>query len=143
MERKMTADVNMEVPETAREFIKRAATTAKERAADARVSVEQVTAAIESAAGGSVRETAKIGRAIQNAVCEEVDALLDGVGHLATAKSFGEAFHMQSDYVHGRVAATARHGWAIVSYMSELVLEAAEFANKKSSEKAQPNAQAI
>jgi hypothetical protein len=42
---------------------------------------------------------------------------------------------MQSDYVHGRLAATARHGWAIVSYLSELVLEAAEFANKKSSEK--------
>jgi hypothetical protein len=95
MERKMTADVNMEVPETAREFIKRAATTAKERAADARVSVEQVTAAIESATGDSVRETAKIGRAIQNAVYEEVDALLDGVEHLATAKSFGEVFHMQ------------------------------------------------
>jgi hypothetical protein len=90
MERKMTADVNMEVPETAREFIKRAATTAKERAADARVSVEQVTAAIESATGDSVRETAKIGRAIQM-----VDALLDGVEHLATAKSFGEVFHMQ------------------------------------------------
>src|SRR5262245_3488488 len=56
MERKMTADVNMEVRETAREVITRAATTAKERAADARDSVEHVTAAIENAAGGSVRD---------------------------------------------------------------------------------------
>jgi hypothetical protein len=143
MDRKMTADVNVEVPEAAREFVKRAASTAKERAADARVSVEQVTAAIENTAGGSVSEIAKIGRAIQNAVYEEVDALLDGVELLATAKSFGEAFHMQSDYVNGRVAATAGRGWAVVSYLSELVLEAAKFANKKSSENAQPKAQAV
>jgi hypothetical protein len=143
MEREMTADPNVEVPEAAREFVKRTASAAKERAADTRVSVEQVTAAIENAAAGSVNATARIGRAIQNAVYEEVDALLDGIEHLAGAKSFGEAFHMQSDYFHGRVAATAERGWAIVNYVSELVLEAARFANKESSENAQANTQAL
>jgi hypothetical protein len=139
----MTVDAKMEVPQAAREFVKRAASAAKERAADARVGVEEVTAAIENAAGGSVNETAKIGRAIQNAVYEEVDALLEGIEHLASAKSFGVAFHMQSNYFHGRAAATAARGCAIVNYVSELVLEAAKFANKKSSENTQGHAQAV
>ena len=91
----MTANAEMKVPQAAREFVKRAASEAKERAADTRVGVEEMTAAIENAAGGSVNEAAKIRRAIQNAVYEEVDALLDDVEHLATAKSFGEAFHMR------------------------------------------------
>lgn len=139
----MTFDAKMEVPKAAREFVKRAATAAKERAADARVGVEEVTAAIENAAGGSVNETAKIGRAIQNAVYEETDALLDGIEHLASAKSFGEAFHIQSDYFHECATATAARGWAIVNYVSELVLEAAKFANKKSSENVPVHAQAV
>jgi hypothetical protein len=143
MERKMTANAEMEVPQVPREFVKRAATAAKERAADTRVGVEEMTAAIENAAGGSINETAKIGRAIQNAVYEEVDALLDGIEQLASTKSFGEAFHKQSDYFHGRAAATTARGWAIVNYVTELVLEAAKFANKKSSANAQEQAQAV
>jgi hypothetical protein len=81
----------------------------------------------------SVNEAAKIGRAIQNAVYEEVDALSDSIEQLASAKSFGEVFHNQSDYFHGRAAATTARGWAIINYVSELVLEAAKVANKKSS----------
>jgi Phasin protein len=143
MERKMTADAEMKVPQAAREFVKRAASEARERAADTRVGLEEMTAAIENAAGGSVNEAVKIGRAIQNAVYEEVDALLDGIEQLASAKSFGEAFHEQSDYFHGRAAATTARGWAIINYVSELVLEAAKFANKKSSANAQVQTQAV
>jgi hypothetical protein len=143
MERKMTANAEMKVPQAAREFVKRAASEAKERAADTRVGVEEMTAAIENAAGGSVNEAAKIRRAIQNAVYEEVDALLDGIEQLASAKSFGEAFHKQSDYFHGRAAATTARGWAIINYVSELVLEAAKFANKKCSANAQVQTQAV
>jgi hypothetical protein len=132
----MTADPNVEVPRTTREFVKHAATVAKDRAADARVAAESITAAIEKAAVGSVDATAEIGRAIQNAVHEEVDALLNGIERLASAKSFGEAFHVQSDYVHGRVAATAERGRAIVNSMRELVLETTRFANKSATENA-------
>ena len=50
---------------------------------------------------------------------------------------------LRSNYFHGRAAATAARGWAIVNYVSELVLEAAKFANKKSSENTQGHAQAV
>jgi hypothetical protein len=118
MERKMTSDVlgNMEVPEAAREFVKSAASAAKERAADAQVGVEKVTATIETAAASSVREAAKVSRAIQNAVYEEIDAALNGIQKLATVKSFGEIIHLQSDYLHNRVDVTvarARADWRI------------------------------
>jgi hypothetical protein len=49
----------------------------------------------------------------------------------------------QADYFYGRAAATTARGWAIVNYVSELVLEARKFANKKSSSNAQVQAQAV
>jgi protein-disulfide isomerase-like protein with CxxC motif len=58
---------NMEVPEAAREFVKKQAETAKVRAADFHAGSEKVTAAIETAVSGSVTEAAKISRNIQQA----------------------------------------------------------------------------
>jgi phasin len=145
MERKMTSDVlgNMEVPEAAREFVKSAASAAKERAADAQVGVEKVTATIETAAASSVSEAAKVSRAIQNAVYEEIDAALNGIQKLATAKSFGEIIHLQSDYLHNRVDVTVARARAIGGYLSELVHDAANLANRTSSKGARLDTQAI
>src|ERR1700753_1633323 len=53
---------NLEVPETAREFVKKQAVTAKERAADFYAGSEKATGVIESAVTGSVSEVAKISR---------------------------------------------------------------------------------
>ena|SRR5207247_6406911 len=50
---------NMEVPEAARDFVKKQAETAKVRAADLHAGSEKVTAAIETAVAGSVSETAR------------------------------------------------------------------------------------
>jgi hypothetical protein len=141
----MTTDVlgNVEVPVAAREFIKSAASAAKERASSAQVGVEKVTAAIESAAASSVSEAAKVSRAIQNVVYEEIDAALDGIQKLATGKSFGEIIHVQLDYFHNRVDATVARARAIGGYLSELVHETANFANKTSSKGARLDAHAI
>ena len=51
---------NMEVPEAAREFVKKQAETDKVRAADMHAGSEKVTSAIETAVAGSVSEAAKI-----------------------------------------------------------------------------------
>ena len=59
---------NMEVPEVAREFVKKTAGSAKERAADIHAGSEKVTAAIETAVAGSVTEAAKISRNISQAL---------------------------------------------------------------------------
>src|SRR5215469_15125056 len=56
---------NVEVPEAAREFVRKSANSAKERTADVFAGSEKVTAAIETAVTDSVSEAAKISRNIQ------------------------------------------------------------------------------
>src|SRR6195952_2432604 len=65
---------NMEVPEAARDFVKRTAGTAKDRAADMHAGAEKVTVAIETAVSGSVSEAAKISRNIQHAIYQDAEA---------------------------------------------------------------------
>ncbi len=87
---------NLEVPEAAREFVKKQAETAKERAADFHAGSEKVTAAIETAVAGSVSEAAKISRNIQDALYQDAEAFFAGIDKLASAKSLNEAVQIQS-----------------------------------------------
>src|SRR6266851_5601984 len=80
-----------EVPEAARDFVKRTANTAKERAADVYAGSEKVTAAIETAVADSVSEAAKISRNIQQALYQDAEAFFVGIDKLASAKSTNEA----------------------------------------------------
>src|SRR3981081_2375228 len=72
----------LEVPEAAREFLKKTAGTAKERAADLHAGSEKVTAAIETAVAGSVSEAAKISRNIQDALYQDAEAFFAGIDRL-------------------------------------------------------------
>src|SRR5882762_203349 len=69
---------NMEVPEAAREFVKKQAETAKVRAADVYAGSEKVTAAIETAVADGVTEAAKISRNIQQALYQDAEAFFAG-----------------------------------------------------------------
>src|ERR1700730_316395 len=93
---------NMEVPEAAREFVKKQTETAKVRAADFHAGSEKVTAAIETAVAGSVSEAAKISRNIQDAIYQDAEAFLAGIDRLASAKWLNEAVQIQSDMVRAR-----------------------------------------
>src|SRR4030081_2768882 len=93
---------NLEVPEAAREFVKKQAETAKVRAADIHAGSEKVTAAIETAVAGSVTEAAKISRTIQQALYQDAEAFFAGIDKLASAKSINEAVQIQSDMVRAR-----------------------------------------
>src|SRR6202140_5640950 len=73
---------NMEVPEAARDFVKKQAETAKERAADLYAGSEKATAAIETAVAGSVSEAAKISRNIQQALYQDTEAFFAGIDKL-------------------------------------------------------------
>src|ERR1700732_924816 len=88
---------NMEVPEAAREFVKKTANTAKERAADLHAGSEKVTDVIENTVAGSVSEAAKISRTIQQAIYQDAEAFFAGIDKLASAKSLNEAVQIQSD----------------------------------------------
>jgi phasin len=119
---------NMEVPEAAREFVKKQAETAKERAADLHAGSGKVTAAIENAVAGSVTEAAKISRNIQDAIYQDAEAFFAGIDKLASAKSLTEAVQIQSDMVRARGEAFVSRAKATTEYFGKLVSEGAKTA---------------
>src|ERR1700692_2917701 len=119
---------NMEVPEAAREFVKRTAGTAKERAADFHAGSEKVTAAIETAVAGSVTEAAKISRNIQDALYQDAEAFFAGIDKLASAKSLNEAVQIQSDMLRSRGGVVMTRAKSTTEYLGKLVTEGAKTA---------------
>ena len=119
---------NMEVPEAAREFVKKQAETAKVRAADIHAGSEKVTAAIETAVAGSVTEAAKISRTIQDAIYQDAEAFFAGIDKLASAKSLNEAVQIQSDMVRARGEVFISRAKASTEYLGKLVADGAKTA---------------
>jgi phasin len=116
----------MDMPESAREFVRKTASTAKERAAEAFADGEQVTAAIETAVAGGVSEAAKIGRNIQQAIHQDAEAFFDGIGRLASARSLSEAVQVQSDLVRAHGEAMISRTKAATEYVGGLVANGAK-----------------
>ena len=119
---------NMEVPEAAREFVKKTASTAKERAADFYAGSEKATAAIETAVAGSVSEAAKISRTIQQAIYQDTEAFFTGIDRLASAKSLTEAVQIQSDMVRARGEVFVSRAKSTTEYLGKLVADGARTA---------------
>jgi len=119
---------NLEVPEAARDFVKKQAETAKERAADFYAGSEKATDAIESAVAGSVSEVAKISRNIQQALYQDAEAFFAGIDKLASAKSLNEAVQIQSDLLRSRGEVLVSRAKASTEYLSKLVTESAKSA---------------
>jgi phasin len=119
---------NMEVPESARDFVKRTASTAKERAAEAYAGSEKVTAAIETAAADSVSEAAKISRNIQQAIYEDTEAFFAGLDQLASAKTLNEAVKIQSDLARARGEVFVSRAKSTAEYLGKLVSNGAKSA---------------
>ena len=119
---------NLEVPEAAREFVKKQAETAKVRAADIHAGSEKVTAAIETAVAGSGSEAAKISRNIQQALYQDAEAFFAGIDRLASAKSFNEAFQIQSDMVRARGEVFMSRAKSTTEYLGKLVADGAKNA---------------
>src|SRR5450631_1875991 len=119
---------NMEVPEAAREFVKKQTETAKIRAADLHAGSEKVTAAIETAVAGSVSEAAKISRNIQQALYQDAEAFFAGIDKLASAKSINEAVQIQSDLVRERGEVLVSRAKSSTEYLGKLVADGAKTA---------------
>ena len=119
---------NMEVPEAAREFVKKSATTAKDRAADVFAGSEKVTAVIETAVADSVSEAAKISRNIQQAIYQDAEAFFEGLDKLASAKTVSEAFQIQSELVRARSEAFVTRAKSSAEYLSKLAADSAKTA---------------
>jgi len=119
---------NLEVPEAAREFVKKTAGTAKERAADLYAGSEKATDAIETAVAGSVSEAAKISRNIQQAIYQDAEAFFAGIDKLASAKSLNEAVQIQSDMLRARGEVLVSRAKASTEYLGKLVADGAKTA---------------
>ena len=119
---------NMEVPEAAREFVKKQAETAKERAADVYAGSEKVTAALETAVVDSVSEVAKISRTIQQAMYQDAEAFFAGLDKLASAKSLNEAVQIQSDLARARGEVFVSRAKSTTEYLGKLVANGAKTA---------------
>jgi phasin len=119
---------NIEVPEAAREFVKKQAETAKERAADLYAGSEKATDAIETAVAGSVSEAAKISRNIQQAIYQDAEAFFAGIDKLASAKSLNEAVQIQSDMLRARGELLVSRAKASTEYLGKLVADGAKSA---------------
>ena len=119
---------NLEVPEAAREFVKKQAEIAKVRAADLHAGSEKVTAAIETAVAGSVTEAAKISRNIQQALYQDAEAFFSGIDKLASAKSLNEAVQIQSDQVRASGEVLVSRAKASIEYFGKLVADGAKNA---------------
>ena len=119
---------NLEVPEAAREFVKKTANTAKDRAAEVFAGSERVTAAVENAVTESVTEAGKISRNIQQAIYEDAEAFFSGIDKLASAKSLSEAAQIQSDMVRARGEVLVSRAKATTEYLGKLVTEGAKNA---------------
>src|SRR5580698_1486620 len=119
---------NLEVPEAARDFVKKSASTAKDRAADLHAGSEKVTAAIETAVSGSVSEAAKISRNIQQTVYQDTEAFFAGIDKLASAKSFNEAVQIQSELVRTGGELFVSRAKSTTEYLGKLVADSAKTA---------------
>src|SRR3954449_8919031 len=119
---------NMEVPEAAREFVKKQTEAAKVRAADLHAGSEKVTAAIETAVADSVSEVANISRNIQQALYQDAEAFFAGIDKLASAKSLNEAVQIQSDMVRARGEVLVSRAKSTTEYLGKLIADGAKTA---------------
>ncbi|MDA9502654.1 MULTISPECIES: phasin [Bradyrhizobium] len=119
---------NLEVPEAAREFVKKTANTAKDRAAEVFAGSERVTAAVENAVTESVTEAGKISRNIQQAIYEDAEAFFSGIDKLASAKSVSEAVEIQSSLLRSRGEVFVSRAKATADYLGKLAANGAKSA---------------
>jgi phasin len=118
----------LEVPEAARDFVRRSAETAKERTVELQTGAEKVTGVIETAVSGSISEAIKVTRSIQQALFDDAHAFFAGLDKLAAAKSIPEAVQIQSDLLRSQGETAVARAKSASEYVGKLVTEGAKSA---------------
>jgi hypothetical protein len=116
---------NMEIPEVARDFVKRAAAVAKEQVDSAHGDAEKATAAAEGALTRSVGMIASIVRSAENALYQDLEAFVASVSQLASAGSLSEAFKIQSSYMLARSEVAVARAKSVAGYLGRPFSEGA------------------
>jgi hypothetical protein len=88
-----------EIPDAAREFVKRTAAAAKDGSTDLHAGANKVTGAIEEALVGAVNGMADVNRKVVEAACQDAEATFAAMDKLAGAQSLTEAYEVYVDYL--------------------------------------------
>jgi len=110
-----------EIPQAAREFVKRSTASAKERAADMHAGANQVAGAVEGAVVNTVTGIAEINRKLFEAAHQDAEAALAAIEKLAGASSLGEAYQLQVDYWRERGEVGMARSKDVVEFVSAKV----------------------
>ena len=120
-----------EVPESARDFVKRSAEMAKDRAGDIHTGTVKATDAIENATTTAVSGLAKFSRNVQAAAYDDASAYLNSVGKIASATSFGEAVQIHVDYLRERSDVNMGRAKALYDTVSTSLVDAGKKAQEQ------------
>jgi hypothetical protein len=95
----------LEIPEAAREFVKRSAAAGRNRSAGVHAGANKVTGAIEEALVGAVNGLAAVNRKIADAVYQDAQAAFTTIDKLAGSKSLTEAYDVYVGYLRDQTNA--------------------------------------
>ena len=107
----------IEVPAAARDFVQRTTATAKERLADVHTGANSATVSYEKAVGALVNTGASAVRSLLQASYDNSVATLGAIEKLASAKSFQEAYQIQTEFAREYASAN----WARVQDAAETI----------------------
>jgi len=125
-ENAFAAAQNKLIPAAARDFVKKAAGAAKERATTFHAGPEKATTTVEQTLVTAVGEVAKLTRQAQQAAYEDVQALFSGVNQLASAKCASEAVRIYLDYVRNRSDVAIARASTASDLVGKLVISGAK-----------------
>lgn len=125
-----SATEKLEVPEAARDFVKRSVEVAQERAASVHAGSVKATDAIESATIKGVSGIARLSRDVQAAAYDDAKAYFASITKIAGAKSFGEAVQLHVDYLRERADVNMGRAKSAVEYVTASFADSAKKAQE-------------
>ncbi len=108
----------LEVPETAREFVKRSAATAKDRSSDLHTGANKVTDAVEKTLVNAVNGIADVNRKTVEALYQDAQSVFAAIDNLADAQSFSQAYKVYVDYLRQQTKVNVARAEATASFAS-------------------------
>jgi hypothetical protein len=108
-----------EIPQAAREFVKRSAETARDRASDVHAGAHKVTGAIEGAVINAVSGVADINRELYKAGLQDTQATFTAVEKLAGAKSLAEGYQLYVDFLRERAEVGMSRAKNLAEFVSD------------------------
>jgi len=113
----------LEIPESAREFVKRTAATAKERAAAMHDGANKMAGVIEGAIVDGVTGVADVNRKLIHTAHDDTEAALAAIDKLAAAKSLAEAYRLTVDYWRERGEVSMARAKNVAAFVSAKVYD--------------------